>query len=114
MKPILVTAAITVLVGSLVSRQGNGVYSLLYQPQPTVVGLSSIANNTSLCDVSGENTLPSAGTLAQIMTLHNIFTGLLPRCVPVSSSSARKYLGADGPPHLPEQIVANTSALQAL
>ena len=105
MKPILVTAAITILVGSMVSRQGNGVYSHLDQPQPTGVGLSWIANNTALCNVSGENALPSAGALAP----------LLPGCIPVSSGIARKYLGADGPiQFLEEQIVADTFALQAL
>jgi len=67
MKPILVTAAITILVGSMVSRQGNGVYSHLDQPQPTGVGLSWIANNTALCNVSGENALPSAGALPPLL-----------------------------------------------
>jgi hypothetical protein len=69
MKPIVLTAAITILVGSMVARQGNGVYSLLYQPEPTGGGRCSIANNTAPCNVSGENALSAAGTLAQIPTL---------------------------------------------
>src|SRR5262249_18365284 len=104
MKPIVLTAAITILVGSIVSRQGNKVNSLLFQPEPTGVGRCSIANNTTPCNVSGENALSAAGTLAQIPTLYNTFTSLLPRCVPVSSGRARKYLGSGGP--LSEQIVA--------
>ena len=41
MKLILAITAITIVVGSMVSRQGNGLYSLLYQTQPTGAALSA-------------------------------------------------------------------------
>ena len=53
---------------ALVTSQGSGVFSLLYQPQPTG-GLAPIANNTVLGNVSGGNAMPGPLTQAQLAGL---------------------------------------------
>ncbi|HKD66089.1 MAG TPA: hypothetical protein VKB84_04560 [Candidatus Binataceae bacterium] len=54
---------------ALVTSQGNGLYSLLYQPQPMGAGQSSIPNNTVLGNVTGAPAVPIPLTQSQLAGL---------------------------------------------
>lgn len=63
---------------------------------PLGTGISSIANNTVLGNVSGISALPVGLTATQATTLCNAFTTSLKGCVPAPGSSTGAFLKDDG------------------
>ncbi len=59
------------------------------------IGLTTIANNTVLGNISGGVACPSALTSAQLTTLCALFSDTLPGCVPLSGGGTANFLRAD-------------------
>jgi len=87
---------------ALVTSQGNGLYSLLYQPQPTG-GLTPIANNSVLGNVSGGSAMPGQLTPTQLAGMIGLAPQVTAQSLAVNpnfSVNSSGSISQSGPPSL--------------